>query len=189
MLGVAVPMRSSNNELQKTQKKTQHMMQKHLLPVYSTLLYSSFNDLLSSFSAPETCQLDFMIFWATSLLQSRANWKQWSLRDWECSFSVTRSFSTNLPLILWETQCHQPTIREFCGPFTALGIPTSQPIHGTPWGPKNTTEPWSSCRFWSSSLEVSCKEEVGEGSCGGFKNKKISYFIFRCPMIRWCTLW
>jgi len=98
------------------------------------------------------------------------------------------------------TQCHQPTIRESCGPFTALGIPTSQPIttvkqpiHGTPWtpwGPKNTTEPWSSCRcFWSSSLEVSCKEEVGEGSCGGFKNKKISYFIFRCPMIRWCTLW
>ena len=41
-------------------------------------------------------------------------------------------------------------------------------------GPQNTTEPWSSCRcFWSSSLEVSCKEEVGEGSCGGFKNKKL----------------
>ena len=36
-------------------------------------------DLLSYFSTSRTCQLEFMIFGVTSLLQERANWTSWSL--------------------------------------------------------------------------------------------------------------
>ena len=37
------------------------------------------NDVLSYFFTSGTCQLDFMIFGVTSLLQERANWTSWSL--------------------------------------------------------------------------------------------------------------
>ena len=41
--------------------------------------YFSTSGTLSYFSTSGTCQLDFMIFGVTSLLQERANWTSWSL--------------------------------------------------------------------------------------------------------------
>ena len=75
MLDVAVPMRSSDKELQNT-KESQHHFASRTCQLDLMIFWAT--SPLQEFSTSGTWQVDFRIFWAASLLQEHATCTSWS---------------------------------------------------------------------------------------------------------------